>query len=101
MSIQPTTFTEDQSGAVCPSCGSSDIGMARVRSAFFHDDRLVVIEEIPALVCASCNDQFYDDRTVVALDLLRGEGFPSENARSEIRVPVFSFPNAVAVEADE
>jgi YgiT-type zinc finger domain-containing protein len=75
--------------------------MARVRSAFFHDDRLVVIEEIPALVCASCNDQFYDDRTVVALDLLRGEGFPSENARSEIRVPVFSFPNAVAVEADE
>jgi len=90
----------DQSSAVCPGCGGSDIGMARVRSAFFHEDRLVVVEDIPALVCAGCNEQFYDDHTVVVLDLLRGDGFPAERAREEIRVPVFSFRDRLTAEAE-
>jgi YgiT-type zinc finger domain-containing protein len=90
----------DQFGAVCPGCGGSDIGMARVRSAFFHEDRLVVVEDIPALVCAGCNEQFYDDHTVVVLDLLRGDGFPAEDAREEIRVPVFSFRDRLTAEAE-
>jgi YgiT-type zinc finger domain-containing protein len=90
----------DQSRAACPGCGGSDIGMARVRSAFFHEDRLVVVEDIPALVCAGCNEQFYDDHTVVVLDLLRGDGFPAESAREEIRVPVFSFRDRLTAEAE-
>jgi YgiT-type zinc finger domain-containing protein len=90
----------DRPDAVCPSCGGSDIGMASVRSAFFHGDRLVVIEDIPALVCSGCNEQFYDDRTVVVLDLLRGNGFPLEEAREEIHVPVFSFRDRLTAEAE-
>ena len=61
---------------------------------------MVVVEDIPALVCASCNEQFYDDRTVVVLDLLRGDGFPAESARVEIRVPVFSFRDRLTTEAE-
>jgi YgiT-type zinc finger domain-containing protein len=98
--MSSTDVNAEQSGAVCPGCGGSDIGMARVRSAFFHGDRLVVIEDIPALVCASCNEQFYDDRTVVVLDLLRGDGFPEEDAREEILVPVFSFRDRLVAEAE-
>lgn len=90
----------DQFGGVCPGCGGSDIGMARVRSAFFHEDKLVVVEDIPALVCAGCSEQFYDDQTVVVLDLLRGDGFPAEDAREEIRVPVFSFRDRLMAEAE-
>ena len=101
MSIESSISAADQSSPVCPGCGGSNIGMARVRSAFFHDDRLVVVEDIPALVCASCNDQFYDDRTVVVLDLLRGEGFPAKSAHDEIRVPVFSFRAALVTEAEK
>jgi YgiT-type zinc finger domain-containing protein len=70
--------------------------MSHVRSAFWHDDRLVVVEDIPALVCGACAEQFYDDTTVVGLDLLRGEGFPAEKARGELRVPVFSFGDGAA-----
>lgn|SRR5665213_2312774 len=89
MSVE--SANNDQSGAACPGCGGTNIGMARVRSAFFHGDRLVLVEDIPALVCSGCNEQFYDDHTVVVLDLLRGDGFPEEDAREEISVPVFSF----------
>jgi YgiT-type zinc finger domain-containing protein len=75
----------------CTSCGSADTRSARVRSAFWHGDRLVVVEDIPAVVCGACSEQSYDDATVVALDLLRGEGFPEEQATAQLRVPVFSF----------
>jgi len=79
------------SGTSCTNCGSLDVHMSHVHSAFWQDDRLVVVEDIPAFVCGACAEQFYDDATVVGLDLLRGEGFPSEKARAELRVPVFSF----------
>lgn len=75
----------------CNACGGSEMHAAQVRSAFFEGERLVVVEDIPALVCDGCGGHFYDDATAVFLDLLRGEGFPPERARSELRVPVFSF----------
>jgi YgiT-type zinc finger domain-containing protein len=75
----------------CTSCGSPDVQAMRVRSAFWHDERLVVVEDIPAMVCGACGEQFYEDKTVVVLDLLRGGGFPAGEARAELRVPVFSF----------
>lgn len=75
----------------CTQCGGSDVHPAEVRSAFWHDDRLVVVEDIPALLCCTCGEQYYDDSTVVMLDLLRGKGFRLESARSALSVPVFSF----------
>ena len=80
---------------VCPTCNGSNVSRADVRSAFFHRDRLVVVQDIPALVCADCNEQFFDDQTAVLLDLLRGSDFPAERARAEISVPVFSLRDRV------
>ena len=88
-----------QASAICQSCGSVNVHMSHVRSAFWQDDRLVVVEGIPALVCGACAEQFYDDATVVGLDLLRGEGFPPEKARAELRVPVYSFDDRAAAKS--
>ena len=88
---------EQQTALACANCGSSNVGIRHVRSAFWESDRLVVVEDIPALVCGACAEQFYDDATVVQLDLLRGGGFPAEEARAELRVPVFSFGDVNAV----
>jgi YgiT-type zinc finger domain-containing protein len=77
--------------ATCAACGSTEARRTLVRSAFWLDDRLVVVEDVPAVVCGSCREQSIDDDTVVQLDLLRGEGFPAERALRELRVPVFSF----------
>jgi YgiT-type zinc finger domain-containing protein len=82
--------------AKCTSCGADDVHPAQARSAFFHDDRLVVVEEIPALQCAHCGEQYYDDATIVALDLLRGRGFDLGEARRMLSVPVFSLQGALA-----
>ena len=75
----------------CEQCGSSDIRSELVRSAFWHEDRLVVVEDIPAAVCGNCHEQFYDDVTVMQIDLLRGDGFPAEQACGEFRAQVFTL----------
>lgn len=87
---------EEQPTACCGNCGSDRIHEADIRSAFWQGERLVVVEDIPAMVCDNCHEQYFDDRTMVTLDLLRGDGFPREKARSELRVPVFSFRNRIA-----
>lgn len=92
---------EDQPAACCANCDSPNIRMANVRSAFWHEDRLVVVEEIPAIVCDACHEQFYDDRTVVMLDLLRGDGFPADRAKAELLVPVFSLGDRLAPRGSE
>jgi YgiT-type zinc finger domain-containing protein len=79
-----------QPSAPCPACESADTRHAFVRSAFWHNDRLVVIEDVPALVCNTCGEQFYDDATVLLIDRMRANGFPAEDAVGELRVPVFT-----------
>lgn len=98
MDIVVENSVVEQPVVPCPSCGDSSTHMARVRSALWQEDRLVVIEDIPALVCESCGERFYDDNTVVILDLMRGDGFPEDRARGELRVPVFSFNDRLGSE---
>lgn len=75
----------------CGQCGSGELRRETIRSAFWHDGRLVVVDDVPALVCGSCWEQYFDDATTMAIDQLRGDGFPADQAREELRVPVFSL----------
>jgi len=75
----------------CTQCGKEGLRGDRVSSAFWHEGRLVVIEDIPALICDSCQERFYDDNTVILIDQMRGDGFRLERAHRELRVPVFRF----------
>jgi YgiT-type zinc finger domain-containing protein len=85
----------------CTQCGAAALQAKMVRSAFWQDERLVVIDGIPALVCEACQERFYDDATVMLLDLKRGEGFRPEDAVAEMLVPVFTLrPRTAAQEPD-
>jgi len=79
-----------QLSAPCPVCESTDTRQDHVRSAFWHRDRLVVVEDVPALICNACGEQFYDDASVNLIDRIRQNGFPPEDVVREITVPVFS-----------
>lgn len=80
-----------QAEVTCPQCGSGKVKPAVVRTALWHGDRLVVVEDLPALSCSACHEQFYDDATVTILDLMRGRGFQADDAMRTLTVPVFSF----------
>lgn len=74
---------------VCTTCGHAELTHERVRSAFWHEGRLVVVEGIAALTCGACGERYYEPQAEAALDALRAAGFPAANARREERVPVF------------
>ena len=87
-----TAATDDApAGQACSECGSREIRPETVRSAFWHGERLVVVEDISAAVCGGCGEQFFDDQTVMLLDMLRGEGFPTAKASGEMVASVFSL----------
>jgi YgiT-type zinc finger domain-containing protein len=86
--------------STCTRCDGSALRATTVHSAFWEDDRLIVVEDIPALVCPKCHEQYFDDETVVLLDLMRGDGYPPESALREITVPVFSLRNRSKPEAE-
>jgi YgiT-type zinc finger domain-containing protein len=86
MSAMHQSFEE-----TCTTCGNSELCPERVRSALWHEGRLVVVEGIPALACGACGERFYEPQASAALDALRAAGFPVSSARCEVRVPVFTL----------
>ena len=78
----------------CPRCGQalrSDV----VKTAIWREDRLFVVEDIPAQVCDSCMEQYYDEATTEALRRLTGEGFASATATREVVVPIYSLESRI------
>jgi YgiT-type zinc finger domain-containing protein len=68
---------------------------AVVRTAIWREDRLFVVEDIPAQVCDVCKEQFYDEDTAEALRRLTEEGFSSLQPLREILVPIFSIEGRI------
>ncbi|MGO9173137.1 MAG: type II toxin-antitoxin system MqsA family antitoxin [Rhodomicrobium sp.] len=90
--------TTQQLSAPCPACESTNTRHDYVRSALWQNERLFVIEDVPALVCNTCGEQFYDNAAVLLIDRLRATGFPPEDAVRELRVPVFSCRSVASSE---
>lgn len=90
---QETQITEDDQSThpVCSVCGNGKLHNLEVHSAIWHNDKLVVVEDIPALVCDMCHERYFDDTTVLMLDLMRADGFRNDAADRELNVPVFSY----------
>ena len=81
----------DDEALACEYCGSrtrADI----VRAAFWGDEGLVAIEDIPARVCEGCGEQFYDEGTTRRIEKILQD--PTRKARREVLVPVFSVEDA-------
>lgn len=80
--------------SLCPRC-EQRMRFSLVKSAVWQGDRLFVVEDIPAYVCDTCLEQFYDEMTTDSIRRLTEEGFPAARAKREILVPIFSLDGGV------
>ena len=78
----------------CPRC-SREMRSASVKTAVWREERLFVVEDIPAQVCDSCMEQFYDEETTETLRRLTEEGISCVGAKREILVPIFSLEGQI------
>jgi YgiT-type zinc finger domain-containing protein len=90
------TIDEGAEPGTCACCGGDKFHLVTSRTAFWHGDRLVIVDGIPALACDGCGERYYEDRTAMVLDLMRGRGFPAEAATAEMVVPVFAYDDFAA-----
>ena len=89
-----TEQDETPTNALCPFCNVM-LASSEVRTAIWQADRLAVVEGVPALVCRTCGEQFYDDDVSEALRRLGEEGFPESKAEKTIEVPVFTLAGRI------
>ena len=78
----------------CPRCGGFTRA-AMVKTAIWREDRLFVVEDIPARVCTDCIEQFYDEDTTEALRRMTEDGFSCVTPEREISVPIFSLKDRI------
>lgn len=82
----------------CPRCEATAVATT-VRTVIWRDDAVVIVEDIPAIVCQECLEQFYSEDVSDALRRLMEEGFPAEAVTRRIDVPVFSLQHRVRARA--
>jgi len=78
----------------CPRCGQP-LQEGKVKTAIWREERLVVVEDIPAQVCHACMEQYYDDATTDALRRLTSEDFATAQPAREVVVPIYSLEGRI------
>lgn len=73
--------------AKCYFCGG-EIEHRRVTAENWWGDSLALVEDVPALVCRNCGEQYFEADTCRKLDKLRTT---PPRARKTIEVPVYRF----------
>ena len=74
----------------CPRCGNN-LREGLVRTAIWKQDRLFVVEDIPAHVCDFCVDQYYGDDVTDALRRLTQDDLGDAEPTRIESVPVYSL----------
>lgn len=79
----------------CPHCGSAPLHIALVKSTFWHEGRLTVVKDIPALVCDECGERQLEAATALALEVLQQEAEPREPTAAASDVVIVSFAHRI------
>jgi len=81
---------DGQETLLCKYCESETVEDL-VKSAFWVDGVLLVVENVPARVCQRCRQQYYDEETTEQITAFDKHRFVSGTARRDVWVPVFSL----------
>jgi YgiT-type zinc finger domain-containing protein len=68
---------------------------AITKTAIWIEEHLFVVEDIPAMMCDSCIEQFYDEETTDQIRRLKEDGFPADELKREVLVPIYSLEKRV------
>ncbi len=76
---------------VCTNCGNKETKDTTVDVTMWSENRLVLIENVPARICTGCDEQYYEDWAATKIRQLTASGFPKSRVAREITVPVYTL----------
>lgn len=74
----------------CDRCGEGTLTRHDIVTAFWYEERLMVVQDIPGMICTTCGEEYVSDETAVRLDQLKANRREAEPVRQMI-VPVYAF----------
>ena len=77
----------------CLICGGKTVKKI-VTTENWWGEKLTIVENVPAWVCDTCGEQFFEPRICEELDRLRDT---PPVAKRTIQVPVYSFPGKASL----
>ena len=87
----PADLFPESTAPLCKRCELGELQPKRIETAFWRDGGLVVIRNIPAMVCPTCGEEYVADQTALCIDRMRGDGFAPQCASGQMIVPVFEY----------
>ena len=72
----------------CDLCGADTAQLRYVTRSFGHDDRLLVIENIPYVFCGRCGERYFTAATMREIERLKQSKVDRARRRS---IPIVSF----------
>lgn len=86
------TETQDptQERATCPFCGARTYH-DRGRMALMIEDRVILIEDVPARICRGCLEEFYDEDILAKVEHARGRRLSGVEPRRRVETPVYAW----------
>jgi len=81
---------DSQASLQCKHCKSETVEKM-VRSAFWVNEQLIAVENIPARVCQECEVHFYDDETAETIATLGQLIAVPDGVKRDITASVFTF----------
>jgi hypothetical protein len=75
----------------CDRCEDGILSAQPIQSAFWRGMGLVVIRNIPAMICPICGEEYVSDQTAIGLDRMRGAGFTAMGSVERMIVPVLDY----------
>ena len=88
--FQEVAFVDGKT-VLCDRCEQGLLTEKRIQTAFWRGEGLVVIRNIPAMVCQTCGEEYVADRTAIGLDRMRGNGFTAMGSVERMIVPVLDY----------
>ncbi|MGR3322995.1 MAG: type II toxin-antitoxin system MqsA family antitoxin [Pseudooceanicola sp.] len=76
----------------CDACAAGLLRRRCVDMAFWSGGRLVMVRDVPALVCDRCGEQYTQDEVAMRLDMMRGADFRHAQKIGQEEVPVYGYP---------
>lgn len=74
----------------CPACGGRTERQS-VMIALWEVDTFALVRDVPAVVCESCHERYFEDDVAMRLDLMRAGGFAAHEPSEYLSVPVYAF----------
>ncbi|OBY27112.1 type II toxin-antitoxin system MqsA family antitoxin [Leisingera sp. JC1] len=76
---------------LCGRCGQNQLERQHVKTAVWREAELMVVENIPALVCPACGEEFIGSETAAELQRMCQNGESTAGLVSRLIVPVIDF----------